>query len=876
MSPRRILHRVRILFNRRAIEATMDAEMRHHIECETNDRVAKGMSAEEARRTALRDFGGIDRYKEEARDRRGFRALGDLGYDVRHATRVLRRNPGYTSAAVLTFAVGVGLTTAIFSVVYGVLLQPLPYSQPDRLAVIWERRATRAGEQNVVSVANFEAWREGNRSFTSLAALVPAPVVLSGADPQRVMGAEVSPGYFRLLGVLPVIGREFTEQEAANGGASAVILSDGLWQRRFGRDRSIVGRTIRLDEKPFVVVGIMPPDFEPPTFGWLSDHELWLPFWPTLENRRWGRFLLVVGRLRDDVTLEAARRDMAAVAERLAREDEDTEGWTTSVVRLADQITGDVRRPLLVLMGAVALLLLMAVTNAGSLMLGFMRRREQELAVRQAIGASTGRVFRQVLTHAFVLSAIGCTVGLVAAMGGTRLLLSLMPPELPRTSSIRIGGTVMAFASSVGVLATTGFGIMAAVRGLSGDVRSLAGAHGPAGRASARSSSGALVIAEIAFGVVLTVLAGLMIRSFVNLRAVPLGFDARSVVTGRVSLPAKSYDTPDRQRALFDAWGERVRTLPGVKAVSFATARPFACCAPATTVSLPDAPFSPGGESLTADVRYVDSSFFAALRIPVVVGSGFASREVTSGQAQVLVNRVLARALWTGANPVGGQLRVEMFGGLTARVLGVVGDVHLADSRTPPRATVYLATDRYPSTVRDIIVRTDGQPDALIAALRSTLRSVDPTLPLYQVTTLADAVDRSMSRDRFTTMLLSVFAVVSLLLAAVGIYGVFAAEVTARHKEIGVRLALGAQERGVLALLLRRALTLACAGAGVGVTAGLVLSRAMSALLFDVPTSDPASFLAVAALLLAVAMTATLVPALRAARISPLEAIRAD
>src|SRR5687767_2531681 len=264
MSPRRILHRARILLNRRAIEATMDAEMRHHIECETNDRIAKGMSAEEARRTALRDFGGIDRYKEEARDGRGFRALGDLGYDVRHATRVLRRNPGYTSATVLTFALGVGLTTAIFSVVYGVLLQPLPYSQPDRLAVIWERNATRAAEQNVVSVANFEAWRERNRSFTSLAALVPAPVILSGADPERVMGAEVSPGYFRLLGVLPAIGREFTEREAENGGASSVILSDGLWRRRFGRNRSIVGRTIRLDEKPFTVVGIMPPDFEPP------------------------------------------------------------------------------------------------------------------------------------------------------------------------------------------------------------------------------------------------------------------------------------------------------------------------------------------------------------------------------------------------------------------------------------------------------------------------------------------------------------------------------------------------------------------------------------------------------------------------------------
>jgi putative ABC transport system permease protein len=876
MAIRRMLYRVRAFLDRRARDDSMDAEMRYHIECEVADRIARGMSSEDARRTALRDFGGIDQHMEEARDQRGFRALAELGYDTRHALRVLRRNPGYTIAAALTFALGIGLTTAIFSVVYGVLLEPLPYADPDRLVVVWERNPAHRSQTNVASVANFEAWRERNRSFTAVAALVPSPVIVGGADPERVMGAEVSPEYFRLLGVRPSIGRAFTADEARDGGARSVILSDGLWRRRFGGDRSIVGRTIRLDEKPYTVVGIMSATFDPPKFGWLPDHELWLPFVATPGNRSWGRFLLVVGRLRDGISLEAARRDMTAIADRLALEDEKNEGWTASVVGLGEQITGEVRRPLLVLMGAVALLLLMAAANVGSLTLGFMRRRAQELAVRRAIGASRWRVCRQLLTHTLILGAIGSVVGFLTAVGGTRLILSLLPPELPRGSSIQVDGAVMSFTACVGILTTLGVGIVATLRSVSRDAGSLAIARSPTGRASARLGSGSLVIGEIALGVVLTVFAGLMIRSFIKLRAVDLGFDATGVVTARVSLPTASYGTPERQRAFFDAWGERVAAVPGVQTVSFATARPLACCAPATRVSLPGETMPAAAASMTVDVRYVDSSFFAALRIPLVAGTGFTSRETPDGPERVIINRTLARALWPDGNPVDRRLRVALYNGLDAKVIGVARDVHLVDARTPPRGTVYLPTARYPNTVRDIIVRTSLPPDAVVRELRATLRSLDPILPLHGATTLSDAVGRSVARDRFTTALLSIFAVVSLLLAAVGIYGVFAAEVTTRHKEIGVRLALGARGAGVVKLVLGRALVLAVTGAAIGVTAGLLLARPMSALVFDVATWDPVSFATVASLLLAVAMIATLVPAVRAARISPLEAIRSE
>jgi predicted permease len=859
----------------------MDAEMRHHIECETADRITRGMSPAEARRTALRDFGGIERYKEVARHERGLHALEELAADTRYALRILRRNPGYTVAAIVTFAVGIGLTTAIFGIVHGVLLRPLPYLEPDRLAVVWERNAARGVEQNVVSVPTFEAWRIQNHAFTAMAGLVPAPVTLTGTSPERVVGAEVSAGYFRMLGARPAVGRDFANDEGSPGGPAVVILSDGLWRRRFSADAAIVGRTIALDERPFTVVGIMPPDFDPPRFGWLSEQQLWLPFVETPGNRSWGRFLLVVGRLRNGLSIDDAERDIRAIAARRAQEDKAQEGWSASVVPLASQITGEVRQPLLVLMGAVALLLAMAATNVGSLTLGLMRRREEELAVRRALGASSARIFRQMLTHSLVLGLMGSTAGVLAAIGGVHVLRSLMPPEMPRVDSIRVDAPVLLFTTCIAVIATVAFGVYASRRGASGGVRSPGIARSAPTRVTTQRGSGSVVIAEIALGVVLTALAGLMVRSFVNLRAVNLGFEASSVVTARISLPSLAYGTADRQRAFFEMLGARVRMLPGVHSVSFATTRPFACCAPATSVSNPAAPTPAGVPTPTAevgvtDVRYADSSYFPALRIPIEVGQGFASRERSDGPVRVVINRSLARALWGDANPVGQRLHVAMYDGLTAVIIGVAGDVHLADPRTPPRATVYLSAERYPSTVRDIIVRTDGEPNLVLASLRTALASVDPTLPLYQLTTLSDAVDRSLARDRFITAILSVFAAVSLLLAAVGIYGVFSGEVAARRKEIGVRLALGADRSGVVMLVLRRALILSVVGAAIGCSIGLMLSRSMKALVYDIGTSDPTSFLVVAGTLLGVAMLATMIPALRAARTSPLEAIRTD
>ena len=871
----RFVRRARSVFRRRAIEASMDAEMRFHIEQERAERMARGQAPDEALRTAARDFGGVERYKEEARDARGFRALEEVVRDVGHSMHLLRRNPAYTTAAVLTFALGVGFTTSIFSVVNAVLLRPLPYRDPAALVALWEYNQARPAERNVVSVLNFEAWRSRSRSFTGMAALVPAPTVLSGSNPERVSGAEVSPGYFHLLGVAPAVGREPTDEEATSG-ARVVVLSDGLWRRRFGAAPGIVGRVIMIDEKPFTVAGVMPPGFSPARFGWLGEQDLWLPFTPTVDNRSWGRFLLVVARLRNGVSPEQAKADLEAIAAQRAGETKDNEGWSATVVSLGRQITGDVRRPLFVLLAAVGVLMVMAATNVGSLTLAFARRHEGELAVRRAIGASFGRLFRELLTRSVVVGALGSAAGVLAAFGGTRLLESLTPPGVPRESNIHVDGPVLAFSAALALAATLGFGITAAVRALSQSHRSTGPAFATQRTTTRRIGGGGLVVTEVALGLILTVLAALMARSFVNLRRVRLGFDPGSVVTARVSLPPAAYGTPDRQRAFFDAVAVRMRSLPGVHAVSFATTRPFACCAPATTAADPAAVRSSGTPASTVDIRYVDSSFFPALHVPVTHGRSFAAREPTEGSPRALINQTLAVALWPGSHAVGRHLDVDLNNGIHPEVIGVVGDVHLADARTPPRGTVYLSAARFPSTVRDLIIRADGPPNAIVAAARTIVASADRQVPLFMVTTLSKAVDSSLAQDRFTTLILASFAIVSILLASVGVYGVLASHVASRRKEIGIRIALGAPPSSVVAVVLRHAMLLAVIGAACGIGLGLLAAHFMSSLVFEVGTADPASFLAVAVLLVGVALLATLMPAWRAARVSPLEAIRTD
>ena len=860
-------------FARRAtLERRLDDEMRFHLEMLTEQRIRAGLSRGEARRAALVAFGGTERFKDEARDEYRSRLADELCQDVRYAVRVVRRHPGFAVAAALTFALGIGASTAIFSVVSGVLLSPLPYANPDRLVVLWESNADRAVDRNVVSVPSFEAWRARATSFDGMAGLVPLPATIAGApNPERVMGAEVSPGYFTMLGVAPALGRDFASDEERSGGAPVVILSDGFWRSHFAGDPQVLGRTLPLDGRPHTIIGVMPPSFDPPQFGWLTDQAFWRPFGATDSNRSWGRFLLVVGRVKRYLPIDVARRELVAIAAQRAAEDRSNEGWSAMLVGLSDQITGSVRLPLLVLLGAVGLLLLMAITNVANLTLGLVRRREHELAVRRAIGATSSRILRQLLTQSTVVGAIGCAIGFLGAVGGVRGLVGLLPPEMPRTASIHIDGPVLAFTVVASLVASLTVGVVAAARVARDGSAAL---RESGGRSATRLRGGSLVTVEIALGLVLTLLAGLTMRTFAALRAVDLGFSSDRVVVARVGVSGDRYRTPAAMQGFFEELLARVRTLPGVEAASATSGRPLGGIGPATTVGAEHTPAS--NDSVTADVRYVDRAFFQTLRIPLIAGSTFDSRDGLTSPPRVVINETMARKLWGSESPIGRHARVQLFNGITPEVIAVVGDVHLADARTPPRATAYLADTKYPNDARDIVVRRSGSPSTLIASIRGVVTSLDAAVPVYQVTTLDGLIGRTLARDRFTAVLLGAFAVVSLLLAAVGIYGVFASDVAQRRKEIGIRVALGAPAGGVVALVMQRALTRAVVGVALGTAGALIAARAMASLLFGVGSADPVSFLGVAVLLLVVAVAATLIPALRAARVSPLVAIRTD
>jgi predicted permease len=862
----RLARRVAAWVRRPSVESAMDDEMRYHIECEIQSHIDRGMSRHEAERIARRDFGGVERHKDDARDTRGFTMLDDAARDLGYAARVLRRSPAFAVAVVLTFALGIGCTTTIFSLVHGILLRPLPYKNPAELVALWERNVARNADHNVVSWENFDAWRARTTAFAGMAAMVPAPRTIAGSPAERISAAQVSPSFFAVLGVHPVLGRDFAPEDETNGGGRVAILSDGMWRARFGASASAIGRSIVLDGEAFTIIGVMPEAFEPPRFGWMSDQAIWIPFAVTEQYKSWGRFLHVIARRAPGVTVEAATADLARVGAQLAGEIESNRGWSTNVVALDEQMTGDVRRPLIVVFAAVLVLLLMSVVNVANLVTSFARRRAHELTVRRALGASRARLIRQQLTQSLLLGLLGAGVGVAVTLAAGPALVAFVPDDVPRLDVVKIDGSVLAFGTIVALATTVLFGVISAIRSLS------ATASTTTARVSARLGGSRLVAAEIALGLVLSAMAALMVRSLINLRSVDLGFQATSVVAGRVSLPSDRYRDAERQGAFFDALLSAVRAVPGVTSASIATTRPFACCAPATVAV--DAIRRDENAAGTTDVRFVDESYFATLRVPVIAGGVFAANELRDGPPRAVVTRSLARALWGSENPIGKRVSMKLFGTTTAEVIGVVADVHLADARTAVRPALFLSTARYPSSERDIIVRGSADAPATLAAVREALASLDASLPLYRATSLETAVDTTLARDRFTALLLSAFAVLALLLAAVGVYGVFSSDVTQRRREIGIRLALGADRASVLVLVLRRALVPTAIGLIIGTGAALTLARTMSAMVFGIATTDAVSFVGVGLVLAAVALLATLIPAIRAARVPAVEVIK--
>jgi predicted permease len=805
-------------------------------------------------------------------------AVSTLFQDIRYAARMLRRQPGFTTVAVLTLALGIGANTAVFTVVNAVLLRPLPYHDPDRLVVLLYGRPGRLTPW--FSPLNYRDIISGATTLQDAAAFTPSTANLTGSgEPERIDGASVSWNYFNVLGVAMRGGRGFVEADGS-GDASAVVIGDGLWRRRFGGRPDAIGSTIRLDGRARTIVGIAPADLQLP-----QGAEFWKPLVFSARDvsprSRGAQWISVVARVRPDSDVQRSNALLQAVAARLAAEYEPTNGGTTAAaVPLHQRMVRNVRQTLFVLLGAVGLVLLIACVNVANLLLARAQSRTREVAVRAALGAGRSRLVRQFLAESILLGLLGGTAGLVAAAWCTRALIALGPASIPRLSEVAIDLRVLAFTIASAVGTSVLFGLVPALSASGSAVRSAGLAGRGAVGAGGPHTRRALVICEMALAVVLLVGAGLLIRSYERLQQVKPGFDPDGVVTFNLSLPEAKYPTTSEIAAFTDTLVSRLQTEPGVEAAAAVFGLPFAGdFSASTSFRKPSQPDLADGPS--AGMRIVTPEYFKTMRIPLVAGRLFDAHDSETSPEVVLINRRTARRFFPDEDPIGQQIRVGVNLSRDARsnnktIVGVVGDVKYGslDAETPPE--IYLPYAQQIVDEFTIAVRTSGDPLALAPALRRNVAAIDRELPVADIAPMTAVVGASVAERRFTMLLLTTFAVVAATLAAIGIYGVLAYLVGQRTQEIGVRLAIGATPGNVVTLFVREGAALTLAGVACGLAGALAVTRALSTLLFGVTTTDPATFAAVAAALALVALLASYVPARRAARVDPMTALRND
>ncbi|HKJ01994.1 MAG TPA: ABC transporter permease [Longimicrobiales bacterium] len=799
---------------------------------------------------------------------------------LRQTLRSLALRPGFTALVVGTLAVAIGANSAIFSVLHGVVLEPLPYAEPDELFMVWERNPSQGLEQSTTSAATFVDWRERSDAFESMAAYRYRGYTLTlDGVPQRIASLETSPALFPLLGVDPMLGRTFTPEEEARGNERLVILSHGAWQNRFGADPSVVGTSIPLDGEPHTVVGVMPAGFAFPPGD--TDVEAWSPLTLDLENllSRPHRMYNTVGRLGDGVTEGQARTEMEAVAGELARLHPDSnEGWSVALVSARDQLLGDTATTVWVLFGAVTLVLLIGCVNVANLLLVRSAERSKAVAVSSALGATPAHLVRGALLEGLVLGAGGGLAGLVVAWGGAALLRGVLPDGFPRVEEIGIDPAVVAFTAGVAVLSSVLFSLAPAVRTAGTDVASVlqdAGRGSSLGRRS-RRLAGFMVASEVALALVLMVGAGLLLRSYVGLTAVDPGFRTRDVVAVAIELPPARYATSGQQEAFFAELMSGLRALPAaeeVGAVSYLPMSPIG-------VEF-DMPFSVEGLEVaspsqrpTAEYRAVFPRYFEAMGIRLVEGRFLDALDGTDDRKVVLVNETVARRYFRDRSPIGQVIDMPMAGSL--EIVGVVGDIRHDGLGAQANPEMFVPYAQLPLSAMHVVVHTRGDPGPAVRAIRERIRAVDPAQPVTRVNTMEDLLAGSVAPSRFNMVLLLGLASCAVLLAVVGVYGVVSYTVSRRTRELGVRMALGAGAGSAVGLVLSQALRVVAGGAAVGVGVSLASARVLRGLLYGVEPVDPATYAVVVALTLGVGILAAAVPAVRAARVDPVEALRAE
>jgi predicted permease len=901
MGMREIWSRLRLWAGRETMEREMDEEMRFHIEQATGKNIRAGMAPEEARRTALVAFGGMERFKEESREESRPRLLEELVQDLRYGLRTLGRNSGFTIVAVLTLGLGIGANTAIFSVVDGVLLRPVPLEQADRLMMVWETDRDSGTTREPASVPDFLDFRERSTRFETLAAFSGAEVNLTPDDgePTRLAALAVGHTFLPMAGIRPLLGRGFEEADDRPGAPGVVLIGEGLWERLFGRDPSAVGRTVRLDDEPYTVVGVLSDDAD---FGSLqilsaadysrsfadrdrgTEVEVWVPLRPDPEALpRSTHPIFVLGRLAPGATPEDAQQEMSAIAAELEQTYPENAARGVFLEPFPEVVFGPVRPALLVLLGAVALVLLAACANIANLLVARGAVRLREVAVRTALGAGWRRLMRQFLVESALLTLAGVGLGLLLAFLGLDLLLALAPGGIPRLSEVEIDARVLGITLMIAALVALAMGLAPAFYARRADLQATlkeeAGRSATADRVRSRLRS-LLVIGELALAVVLLVGAGLLLKSFWLLQRVDPGFRASGVLKAELQLPASRYP---REFSTWPNWKEhhrfnaelldRVRALPGVESAAVAGNHPL-------DAGFTNSFYVVGRQEEARDwpeiaIRRVSPGYFQTVGMSLVRGRLFRDADDAAAAPALLVNEEAARQFFRGQDPLGQKIS---FWGAERTIVGIVSNerFHGLTETAPP--AVYAPLAQVPSVTgsTSLLVRVEGDPAALAADVRAAIREIDPALAVFGMEPLERTLADSVGQQRFTMLLVTVFAGLALVLAIVGVYGVLSYMVAQRAPEMGIRMALGATQENVVRLIVLQGARLALVGLALGLAGGLAATRFLQSLLFGVGTTDPLTFVAVLALVFAAALLASWLPAHRATRSDPMLALRAS
>jgi putative ABC transport system permease protein len=804
--------------------------------------------------------------------------------DIKYSVRMLVKNPGFTLVAVIALALGIGANTAIFSVVNAVLLKPLPYKNPERLVMLWEQPA-QGGRMSVAGL-NFLEWRKESRLLEDIMVFSNASFDLTGPDAaERIEGTRASVSYFDMLGGQAMLGRTFQAGDDAASAPRVVVVSHGFWQSRLGGDPAAIGREIKLNDEPRTVIGVMPPDFGDRIETWV-----WTPIIVDPEQMSvGGRSLSAIARLKPGVTLGQAQGEMSAIAARLAEvRPQFNRGWGVSLVPLHEQVTGNVRLILLVLSGAVGLVLLIACANVANLLLASAARREHEMAIRTALGASRARLSRQVLTESVLLALLGGALGLLLALWGIDLLLGLAPGSIPRAREIGINSQVLGFTLLVSFLTGIVFGLAPAWQSLRGDLSAALKGAGKSSSGSFQHSRlrSALVVVEVALAIVLLVGAGLLMRSFVRLTEVDPGFSAGNVLLLEVPLSTTRYSEDHQVLRFYDEMFRRVRSLPGVEAAGTTHSLPLGGSDSTRPFIIADAPLPDPGTEPSANYSVISPDYFRTMGIPVVRGREFLETDNAGAPGVVLINQSLARRYWKDEDPVGKRLRQGAVSNESPwlTIVGVVGDVRHGGLDREPRPEMYFsyaqAAMQQSSSIAGnrrritLAVRVDGNPASYADAVRREISGIDKNQPVTGVRTLGETVARSVMPQRFNALLLGIFAGLAVLLAMIGVYGVMNFAVTGRTREIGIRMALGARGADVVRMIVGQGMLLVVIGVIIGLASSFVLTRLIANLLYETSATDPVVFAIIPTLLGLAALIACYIPARRATKIDPMIALR--